>query len=95
MSEDWHDAQVIEATLPNGARTFTTRTGWRGWLVSGGIVFNDELSDVRVIVDRDGRVAPDMDALANAWDDGWESRPNAKYPGGCAPTGNPYRRGEQ
>lgn len=72
---DWHDAQVIEATTPEGERVALSPSGlpsrtdrsdggpcwyslrsneWR----SPEYFAEDTLADVRVIVDRDGRVVP-------------------------------------
>ena len=55
---NWHNAQVIEATTPLGRRVVTYCGGDLYRLVSGVVVTAAELSDVRVIVDAEGKVAP-------------------------------------
>lgn len=57
---DWHAAQVIDATTLGGERKILLKiTSWHLYRDStGGVHDRRDLSDVRVIVDRDGDVAP-------------------------------------
>ena len=80
MSINWYNAQVIEASTPLGRRVVTYCGDDLYRLVSGVVVTAAELSDVRVIVDAEGRVVDDHseiqlynNALAKAWAKGHQA----------------------
>jgi hypothetical protein len=90
MAEPWQKALVIEATWTVKSRSGrgalrSVGSGWWSGMNGVGIFRNADLSNIRVIVDRDGNVAPPKitDEMVNVA--AWEIHKACGCDGVCEP----------